>query len=99
MCAVAHSVPSFPTVLCESLSPNMTKETVHLITLVSLLLKLHTDEDTVRECARRIVSLLEKIILIPELAEVKNELLSLLNEAKCQVSNDSSSLKCKVLDM
>ena len=73
--------------LCDSLSLDIATETVHLVILVSLLLKLHTDEDTVRECAQKIVNLLEKLILVPELADFKDELLHFLNEAKCQVRN------------
>ena len=66
----------------------MTKETAHLITVVALLLKTHLDDDTMREYAQRVVSLLEKIVLIPELAELKGEILRLLDEAKCQVGGE-----------
>ena len=63
----------------------MTGETHHLLTMVSLLLKAHAEEGTVRVNLRRLVVLLERVILFPELAGQRDKLHSLIIEAKCQV--------------
>ena len=63
----------------------MTSETYHLLTLASLLVKVHSDQETTRVSLKRIVTLLERAILFPELAELRGALQVLLDEAKCQV--------------
>lgn len=67
--------------------------TAHLFTVVSLLMKAHADDDPVLESTKRIVSLLERVILFPELAHFTDDVRVLLDEAKCQVS------RCTILSI
>ena len=70
---------------CESISEMITTETCRLLTLASLLVKVHGDEEAVGVNMKGIVVLLEKAIVFPELAELADQLQDLLDEAKCQV--------------
>lgn len=63
----------------------ITTESCRLLTLTSLLVKIHGEEEAVGENMRRIVTLLERAIVFPELAELADQLQDLLDEAKCQV--------------
>ena len=63
----------------------MTQETARLITILSLLMKVYADDDTVHKSAKSIVILLERIAVFPELAEFHDDLCGFLDEAKCQV--------------
>ena len=87
---VGGVAPHFPAsfrflAVWESVSGVMTRETCHLLTLASLLVKVHSDQETTRASLKRIVTLLERAILFRELAELRGALQVLLDEAKCQV--------------
>ena len=61
----------------------MTVDTARLLTMVSLVIMAHSDKDPVD--MRRIVGLLGKVVLFPELQTCRDEVEGLLEEAKCQV--------------
>lgn len=67
-----------------NVADNMTAETTLLLTVVSLMVKLHAEEETVRKCLQRIVALLQMIV-IPEMGKAEERLQEFLEEAKCQV--------------
>ena len=61
----------------------MSVDTAQIFAVVSLLMKVHSEEDAMD--LKGIVSLLEKMVLFPELESHRREMQGFLEEAKCQV--------------
>ena len=88
------STPTLPAILvrlvydaavCECVPEAITVETSRLLTLVSLMVKVNADVETMAANLERIVTLLGKMVLFPEMVGVRERLLGLLDEGKCQV--------------
>lgn len=73
----------------------MATETSHLYIVASLLMKAHSDEP-VLDVSKRIIRLLQNIMLFPELASLRDEMQALLDEAKCQVRTRTVCVCCVV---
>ena len=69
--------------LCCILSGSMSVDTAQIFAVVSLLMKVHSEENAMD--LKGIVHLLEKMVLFPELESHRRELQGFLEEAKCQV--------------
>ena len=63
----------------------MISDTSHLLTVLSLCCKLHSDEKDVALHMESIVRLLGRLVLFPELECCQDKLEALLEEAYCQV--------------
>ena len=74
--------------LCCSISKKITVRTARVLTVVSLLMKLHSEGGAVVDF-RGVVGLLGKMVLFPEWEENKEQLYFLYEEAKCQVRDAS----------
>ena len=73
----------------------MTIHTGRVLTVVSLLMKLHVEGGGVD--FEGIVKLLEKMVLFPEWEESKEQLYRLYEEAKCQVREASGREICTII--
>ena len=61
--------------------------------VTSLLMRAHSEDD-LDKCTKGVVTLLEKLVPLSELAAFRDELEGLLDEAKCQVRSTTFICQC-----